>query len=100
MKYAGVYSEGTIPANAVSTQLERTEQRGHKLVHYFHVWLPDPDAIPPAFADKPEPDRARIALLSKWLEFSKDVQASDAWGDEWLASLRRETENCLTLLKK
>ena len=40
-------------------------------------------------------NRALRELVSRWLEFAKDVQPSCMAGEEWLEGLRVESENAL-----
>ncbi len=51
MKYAGIRPTSGIPANAVSTELAYEEKHKGMTVQYWHVWVPDPNAVPPLFSD-------------------------------------------------
>lgn len=67
MKYLGIRSRGQVPDYAASTELSHTEQHGSKTVEYYHVWLNDPDTLPPPFKENEEPKPSKIRALSEFL---------------------------------
>lgn len=64
MRYLGIRSKGQIPDYAAHTELSHTEQHGPKTVEYYHVWLNDPDTVPPPFGENEEPKPSKIRRIS------------------------------------
>lgn len=68
MKYIGIRSTSAIPKNAVSQSLASEERVHGRVVQYWHVWVPDDDAVPPLFNEDAEPNKQKVRGLESWFK--------------------------------
>lgn len=78
MRYAGEYTGGQIPSNALHTEFVREEIHGSKTVQYFDVWVTAEGFLSPDFPEDKDPAtphyRKKIEGLHNLLSDQRDIQ--------------------------